>query len=79
MEYILYCDESSGKGPKFSDFFGGCLVSSNDLNDVIATLENKKNTLGLTGEVKWTKVTENYLYKYQELITLFFDFVKKVR
>ncbi len=30
MEYILYCDESEDKGPKYSDFFGGCMVSAKD-------------------------------------------------
>ena len=76
MEYILYCDESGQKGPKYSDFFGGCLISSKHLNDVTRALDDKKQELRLFGEVKWTKLTENYLSKYVELITLFFSFVK---
>ena len=38
-EYILYCDESVGKGKKYGDFFGGCIVSSKDLKYTIETLE----------------------------------------
>lgn len=33
--------------------------------------------LNLTGEIKWQKVTENYLEKYMEIINLFFNFVKE--
>jgi len=73
---VLYCDESSQKGPKYSDFFGGCLISSKDLLEVTNTLNLAKATLNLHGEVKWSKVTENYLDKYKELITLFFSFIK---
>jgi len=76
LEYILYCDESGQNGPKYSDFFGGCLVSSKNLFEVTNALDAKKLELRLLGEVKWTKVTENYLSKYIELITLFFSFVK---
>jgi len=76
LEYILYCDESSQKGPKYSDFFGGCLISSKDLWEVTNALDAKKAELFMRGEVKWSKVTENYLNKYIELMTLFFSFVK---
>jgi len=76
LEYILYCDESSQNGPKYSDFFGGCIVSSKDLLDVTNALNAAKAELHFHGEVKWTKVTENYLSKYIELMTLFFSFVK---
>ena len=36
----------------------------------------KKEELGLHQEVKWTKVTEQYLEKYMELINFFFEFIK---
>ena len=76
MEYILYCDESSSDGPKYSDFFGGCLVSSKDLNIIVEKLESKKKELNLFGEIKWTKVTDPYLDKYIQIMNLFFQFVK---
>ncbi len=39
-------------------------------------LNTKKEELGLFQEVKWTKVTEQYLDKYLDLINYFFGFVK---
>lgn len=76
MAYIVYCDESSDKGSKYTDFFGGCIIRSADQFEIIQALESKKKELNLFQEVKWTKVTENYLGKYMELIDLFFDYVR---
>jgi len=76
-EYIIYCDESSEKGAWFSDFYGGALVRSEYLLEVITTLENKKKELNFNGEVKWSKVPGNkhYAKKYRDLIDCFFDLV----
>ena len=63
MEYILYCDESSSDGPKYSDFFGGCIINSVYLKTVEESLRAKKDELNLNGEIKWTKVTAQYLEK----------------
>ena len=77
MEYILYCDESSDEGPKCGDFFGGCLINSEDYDQIVNALETKKRELNLFGEIKWTKVTERYLDKYIEMMELFFSYVKE--
>lgn len=77
MEYILYCDESSSNGAFYGDFFGGCLVSGVHIHEVTEALEQKKSNLNLFGEIKWTKVTANYVEKYEEIIDLFFDFIKQ--
>jgi len=79
MEYVLYCDESSDKGPKYSDFFGGCIVSLEDLAPISAALEAKKAELNLKHEVKWSRVTKNYLDKYIALVDLFFHYVRSGR
>lgn len=76
MAYIIYCDESADKGEKFRDFFGGCIIDSKDQYELVKSLEEKKKQLNLEHEVKWTRVTENYLSKYIELIDLFFDFIQ---
>lgn len=76
MEYIIYCDESSEKGPKYSDFFGGCAVTGNDFDSVVKALNDKKAELNLNGEIKWVKVTEPYLEKYIQMMDLFFDFIR---
>ncbi|SFK64382.1 hypothetical protein SAMN05216302_101159 [Nitrosomonas aestuarii] len=74
-ELLLYCDESDVKGRYFSNFYGGALVRSSDLSLIITTLTEKKLDLNLRGEVKWQKVTTNYLDKYIDLIDCFFNFV----
>lgn len=77
MEYVIYCDESLGKGKYYSDFFGGALVKSSHFEEVKAALEEKKAELNLKNEIKWVKVTENYLQKYMEMIDLFFTFIEQ--
>lgn len=74
-ELIIYTDESEKNGKHFSNFYGGVLVRAPDLVAVIGKLESLKAELNLTGEVKWQKVTENYLEKYRSLLGAFFDLV----
>ena len=38
-EFVIYTDESDKDGKFFSNFYGGVLVRSTDLNDVINALE----------------------------------------
>ena len=75
LEYIIYCDESEEGGRYFSNFYGGALVTSQDLEPVRDALDSKKLALNLHGEVKWTKITENYAQKYIDLLDTFFDLV----
>lgn len=39
VEYFIYCDESEQKGHLFSKFYGGALVRSIHISEVIQTLE----------------------------------------
>lgn len=75
-ELIIYCDESVQRGKFYSNFYGGVLVSSRHQESINQTLNEKKKALNLNNEVKWQRVTENYLGKYIELMDCFFDFVK---
>ena len=77
MEYIIYSDESISKGEIFSDFFGGTLVRVMDLHEVASALNVKKQELNLMGEIKWVKVSVNYLEKYKIMMNLFFQFIKQ--
>lgn len=60
MEYVIYTDESDREGSYFSNFYGGVLVRSTHLADVIQRLEDCKAAENLFGEIKWQKVTGNY-------------------
>lgn len=76
-ELILYCDESDSSGKHFSNFYGGALVESVHLAEVIQRLATCKQTLNLMGEVKWQKITEPYAQKYMALATEIFDLVRE--
>lgn len=73
LEYVIYTDESEKKGKFYSNFYGGLIVCSPDPQPVIDRLEDCKARLNVHREVKWQKVTENYLAKYVALIDAFFD------
>lgn len=75
-EYIIFCDESDFEGKYFSNFYGGVLVGSSQYDRVTKHLNAEKQRLNLFGEVKWSKVTENYVAKYESLMHCFFREVR---
>ncbi len=76
ITYRIYADESVSNGKYYSNFYGGALVKTTNIPEIEKALNDKKEELNLNGEIKWTKVTENYLEKYTEIINLFFFFYK---
>jgi len=74
-ELVIYTDESVKDGAYFSNFYGGVLVRSCDLEEVNERLASIKAEQNLHGELKWTKVTGNYLDKYIAVMNSFFDLV----
>lgn len=72
-EYIIFCDESEQDGKFYSNFFGGLIVGASHYARVTRTLEAAKHALNLFGEIKWEKVTERYLSKYEEVVKAFFQ------
>lgn len=79
LQYIVYSDESEEKGPLFSNFYGGLLVRSTDCDWVINYLEDTKASNNLMAELKWQKVTLQYLDKYIRFIDAFMDLVAEDR
>ncbi len=75
MDYMIFCDESLSKGEYYSHFYGGVLVRSKDFFEAKSVLEEKKARMNLFGEIKWTKVTAQYLEKYKKMMDIFFDFI----
>jgi hypothetical protein len=72
-EYIIFCDESEKKGKYYSNFYGGLIVGSSHYERVTRRLNAAKQELNLFGEIKWEKVTERYLSKYQAMVHHFFE------
>ncbi|MBV8897226.1 MAG: DUF3800 domain-containing protein [Acidobacteriaceae bacterium] len=75
-EYVIYTDESIKTGLYYGNFYGGALLRSADFDDVNAKLRAVAAAENLTGEIKWQKVTAQYLSKYVRLIDTFFDLVR---
>jgi hypothetical protein len=76
MEYRIYCDESVKDGKFFSNFYGGVLVRSRDLRRVEKAINSVCEEHHFNSEIKWQKVTENYLTKYIALMDVFFDLME---
>lgn len=75
-EYIVFCDESDKKGEYFSNFYGGLIISFEEYKRLKPIFEAEKLRLNLYKEIKWSKVSENYLEKYKKMIDLFFKEIK---
>ncbi|HYK04019.1 MAG TPA: DUF3800 domain-containing protein [Thermoanaerobaculia bacterium] len=78
-EYVLYTDESIKTGLYFGNFYGGALLRSSDFDAVNAELRAIAIEENLTGEIKWQKVTAQYLKKYIRLVDAFFDLMRDKR
>jgi len=75
-EYIIFCDESDKRGKFYSNFYGGVIVGSSHYQSVTARLQAMKDSLNLGKEIKWQRVSENYLDKYMEMIQAFFHEIR---
>ena len=75
QEYFIWCDESNIKGKYCSNFYGGVLVKSTHLREVLATLQQVCRKLHLFDEIKWHKVSQCYAGKYQQAMDAFFQLV----
>ena len=76
-EYVLYCDESKSTGKYFGNFYGGVLIDSANLDHCVQQLLQRKEDLNLHSEVKYQRITEQYLEKYLSLMELFFDLIEQ--
>jgi hypothetical protein len=72
-EYIIFCDESVRTGEYYSNFYGGLIVGASQYERVTKRLNALKQELNLFGEIKWEKVTERYLPKYETMMKQFFE------
>jgi hypothetical protein len=71
-EYFIFCDESITKGDLYSNFYGGILIDSQHYERFNEELIALKKDLNLFEEIKWQKVTSNYLDKYKKIVDVIF-------
>ncbi len=74
-EYIIFCDESIREGEKYSNFYGGLMVGAKNYQKITDNLNDVKKDLNLFNELKWQRVTNNYLDKYKEFISAVFKYI----
>ncbi|HAQ34481.1 MAG: hypothetical protein CMF74_06510 [Maricaulis sp.] len=74
---LIYCDESVERGRYYSQFYGGALVRASDRQEVEQRLQDVKNRNNLNGEMKWSKITENYAEKYENFLSSFFNIIEE--
>lgn len=73
LEYIIYCDKSEDKGRFYSNFYGGALIKASDRVAIEAGLRAAKTRI--TGEAKWTKITEQDEAGYTAFASKFLEMV----
>lgn len=74
--FVVYADESDREGRYYSNFYGGVLLNANDQESVSRDLDRVKLSLNLGREVKWSRVSANYLEKYIEFMRYYFSLVR---
>jgi len=72
-EYWIFADESVQEGRHFSNFFGGCIIPARIHADVENRLRIHKARIGFLKELKWQRVSEQWLDGYKRMISHFFD------
>lgn len=76
-ELVIFGDESTKAGPIYSNFFGGAAVESHHLAEVEERLNGIRESVRLTAEVKWQKVTAQYLDRYVAFVDEVFDLLEE--
>lgn len=76
--YIIYCDESDGKGQFYSNYYGGALIEASKQEALEAELQSIKDELNIfNGEMKWQNITQPYAEKYVAFVNAVFDIVER--
>lgn len=77
MTYYIWFDESDKDGEFYSNFYGGILIKSKDVDKVLMMMKCKIEELGLLDEeIKWQKVNHYTYDKYCILVDFIFDLLE---
>jgi len=73
--YILYCDEAYNAQPSFRyhHYYGGLLIDERFVPKLEEQLALTADAVGLSGEIKWTKVDRKSETQYCAFTNAFFD------
>lgn len=72
----IYCDESIETGRHYSDFYGGLLIQTSEVQRISNELQAFAQSINLTGEIKWSKVSARYLDKYIQFIDFLWPYLE---
>ena len=74
--YYIWFDESDKEGEFYSNFYGGILIKSSDLENVLQMANSLMLELGIEEEIKWQKVNKFMYEKYVKVVDFIFDLLK---
>jgi hypothetical protein len=71
MEVSIYCDESRHEGQRHQPYMviGGLWLPREKRGEILAGLREIQTRHGITGELKWGKVSQTKLAGYQEIVS----------
>ena len=71
--YYIWTDESDATGKYYANFYGGILIKSEHLNEVLERLSAIVKEVGLENEeIKWQKENEFAEERYKKIIDVLF-------
>ena len=74
--YYIWFDESDKEGEFYSNFYGGVLIKSSDLETVLQMMNSLVLELGIEEEIKWQKVNAFVYEKYVKVVDFIFELLK---
>ncbi|GAB6120422.1 DUF3800 domain-containing protein [Dysgonomonas termitidis] len=77
MVYYIWFDESDKEGEYYTNFYGGILIESTNLKNVISMMNDITRELDITEEIKWQKVNNHTFKRYIKLVDFIFDLLSE--
>lgn len=74
--YYIWFDESDKEGEYYSNFYGGILIKSSDVNKVLYMMDVFVKENGIEEEIKWQKTTAFNLERYKKVVDFVFDLLE---
>lgn len=73
----LWLDESDKHGVYYSNFYGGILIESKNVEEVLYRMESIRNAAGIIDEIKWQKVNAYHFERYVQIVDELFKMGKE--